>query len=263
MTTNLQTDAAAPTERSARWSADEWAARCELAACHRLIAHFGMDDLAFTHISMEVPGARGQFLIGPFGTLFHEVTASMMLKVDFDGTLLEPSPLSINQAGFVIHSAIHMARDDARCVLHTHTVPGMAVSCLAEGLLPLSQWALMLKNDIGYHDLEGIAFDTAERASLIADIAQYKALILRNHGLLTVGRTVAEAFHRMFYLEQACRVQLAALSSGAKLRWPREDVQTTMQNQFRNISQHAPKNGCFEWDGLLRLLERKDPSYRT
>jgi ribulose-5-phosphate 4-epimerase/fuculose-1-phosphate aldolase len=251
-----------PVGNANRWSDDEWTARRELAASHRLIAHFGMDDLAFTHISLEVPGTRGQFLISPFGTLFHEVTASMLLKVDVDGKLLEPSPFGVNQAGFVIHSAIHMSREDAKCVLHTHTVAGMAVSCLADGLLPLSQWALMLKDDIGYHDLEGIAFDTAERASLVTDIAQHKALILRNHGLLTVGRTAAEAFHRMYYLEQSCRVQLAALSSGAKLWWPREDVQTKMRHQFMDISEHAPHNGCIEWDGLLRLLDQKDRSYR-
>jgi len=231
--------------------------RTDLAACYRLIAHFGMDDTVFTHISLRIPGPEHHFLINPYGMGFDEVTASSLVKVGLDGRLVEPSEWPVNPAGFVIHSAIHAAHPDANCVIHTHTVAGMAVAASEAGLLPISQHAMEFHNRLGYHEYEGIALDLEERERLVADLGPHRAMILRNHGLLTVGRTVAEAFHYMYYLEQACRVQVAAAGMG-KLRIARDNLAEHTAQQFLS----GPGKGERMWRAMLRKLDRLDPSYR-
>lgn len=207
-------DAAGPDRSQA-----EIAVRCDLAAAYRLIALHGLDDSIYTHISARVPDADNQFLINPFGLLFRDVTAGSLVKIDLEGRQLEDSPHDVNPAGFTIHSAIHAARHDAACVLHTHTVAGVAVSTLEEGLLPLNQCSLLFHQRVAYHDFEGIALDLDERERLVADLgATAKVLILRNHGLLTVGRSVADAVLTMLALEKACRAQIAVLSTGRPVR---------------------------------------------
>jgi ribulose-5-phosphate 4-epimerase/fuculose-1-phosphate aldolase len=255
-----RTSAPARTERYA----SEREARIELAACYRLIAHFGMDDLAYTHISLRVPGTDNHFLINPFGMLFQEVTASTLVKVDHEGEIVGPSDYPINRAGFVIHSAIHMAHGHAECVLHTHTRAGVAISCLEDGLIPLNQWSLMFKDRVGYHDFEGIALDLDERQRLLRDLGGNFVLVLRNHGLLTTGRSVAEAFRRMYYLEQSCRVQLDVMATGAKIYRPTPEVSDKTAEQYRKIAdRHETGAPVIEWPGLLRLLDARDPSYRN
>jgi ribulose-5-phosphate 4-epimerase/fuculose-1-phosphate aldolase len=238
---------------------DERETRVQLAACYRLVAHFGMDDLVFTHISARVPGSPDHFLINPYGMRFDEITASSLVKIDHEGNLVEDSPWPVNQAGFVIHSAIHMARRDVACVLHTHTRAGIAVSCLEEGLLPLNQHAMLFKDRVAYHDYEGIALELGERERLVADLGEMPALILRNHGLLTVGRTVPEAFAYMYYLEQSCRIQLDVMAAG-RPSLPPEDVQRRTAAQWTRDGRPL---GMREWPALLRLLDQKDASYRT
>src|SRR6476661_1471554 len=191
--------------------------RIDLAACYRLIAHFGMDDLIATHISARVPGAEEHFLVNPYGLLFSQVTASNLVKVDLEGHIVEETPHKVNPAGFVIHSAVHAARPDAKCVIHTHTVPGMAVSCLKAGLLPLSQKSLRFYNRIAYHDYEGKSDNLDERERLAVDLGKMNAMILRNHGLLVCGPSVKWAFKCMMALEKSCKVQLAVMSTGAKI----------------------------------------------
>ena len=188
--------------------------RVDLAACYRLIAHYDMDDLFATHISARVPGPEEHFLLNPYGLLYTQITASNLVKVDLDGNIVGDTEYSINPAGFVIHSAVHAARPDAKCVLHTHTVAGMAVASLEEGLLPLTQKSMRFYNRIGYHDYEGVADDLDERTRLVASLGKHNALILRNHGLLTCGKTVAQAFLLMRNLEKSCKTQLAAMSIG-------------------------------------------------
>lgn len=237
-------------------SPEEWAARVELAACYRLVHHFRMTDLIYNHITVRVPGRHDQFLINPYGVMYKDMTASGMVKIDLDGNLLEPSPWQVNQAGFVIHSAIHAARHDVYCVLHTHTKAGVAVSCLEEGLLPLNQFSLQFHNRLAYHDYQGIALDVAERASLVADLGDKWSMILRNHGLLTCGKTVAAAFNRMFYLNQSCEVQIAAQSAG-KLRLPSPEVMEHTAKQFERDTDIYD----LEWSALVRLLDEVNPGY--
>lgn len=197
------------------WSEQEWQARRDLAAAYRLMALLGLDDSIYTHISLRVPGRHDQFLINPYGMLFSDITASSLVKVGVDGQLVEPSDYDVNPAGFNIHSAIHTARHDAQCIVHTHTIGGVAVASMACGLQPCNQWALQFYQRVAYHDFEGISLKAAERERLVADFGNaHKALILRNHGLLTVGHSVAEAFILMVNLERACRVQVAIQSSG-------------------------------------------------
>ncbi|HWK45807.1 MAG TPA: class II aldolase/adducin family protein [Stellaceae bacterium] len=234
-------------------------ARIQLAACYRLIAHFGMDDLVFTHISMRVPGSDGHFLINPYGLMFHEITASSLLKIDYDGNLIEPSPHPMNKAGFIIHSAIHMARHDVACVLHTHTRAGIALSCLETGLLPLNQFSLQFHKRIAYHGYEGIALDLDERQRLIADLGDKSVMILKNHGLLTTGVSIPEAFSLMYYLEQSCRIQLDVMASGAKYILPESEVQDKTLGQYVD---NPLGTGQREWPALMRLLDAKDPSYK-
>ncbi len=241
-----------------RWSVEERAARIELAACYRLIAQFRMTDLVYTHISARVPGTE-HFLLNPFGLLFEEVSASNLVRIDIDGTIVEETPYQVNPAGFTIHSAVHRARPDVHCVLHTHTKAGIAVSCMREGLLPLSQTAMQFHDRLAYHDYEGIALDLDERDRLAADLGSRKAMILRNHGLLTAGESVAEAFSLMFYLERACEIQIAAFSTGRELIQPSAQVCEKVARQYEDDDEPA---GTREWRALLRQLDRTDPGYR-
>src|ERR1700757_2383953 len=205
-----------PSQRD-RVSSEEWAVRVDLAACYRLVARFGWEDLVFTHITARVPGTPDQFLINPYGVFFDEITASSLVKIDQQGQKLEYSPFPVNPAGFVIHSAIHAARHDAKCVLHTHTLNGVAVAAQREGLLPISQHSIFVLASLGYHDFEGPALRDDEKPRLVADLGDNTSLILRNHGLLTVGETVAEAFVTMYYLETSCAIQVRAQSGGGEL----------------------------------------------
>lgn len=236
----------------------EWRARVDLAAVYRLIAHFGWDDLINTHCSARVPGPDRHFLLNPFGLMFDEITASSLVKIDVDGNKVADSPYEVIPAGFTIHSAIHMAREDAHCVIHTHTIPGMAVSAQADGLLPLTQKALAFHGRLGYHDYEGIADDLDERQRLAGSLGPHRALILRNHGLMTCGRTMAEAFVIMRRLEHACQAQIAAQSGGAALVTPSAETCEHTARQFEASNEPA---GVREWPALLRMLDRIDPSY--
>jgi len=232
--------------------------RVNLAACYRLIAHFGMDDLVFTHISARVPGRPDQFFLTPYGLMFHEITASSLVKVDMEARPVEPTSYQVNRAGFVIHSAVLGARSDVNCVLHTHTRSGVAVSCLEEGLLSLNQFSAAYHNRVAYHDYEGVADDFDERVRLVRDLGDKQSMILRNHGLLTAGRTVPEAFSLMYYLEQSCRIQMDAMASGGTVKVLSDEVAEHTAQQFES---YGPRGGR-EWPALLRMLDAKDPSYR-
>lgn len=249
-----------PSVRS-RVSAEEWRARVNLAACYRLVAHFGWTDLIYTHISSRVPGEDGHFLINPFGLMFEEVTASSLVKIDFEGNTVLDSPFEINKAGFVIHSAVHMARHDVACVIHTHTVAGMAVCAQKDGILPISQNSMMFYGDhLAHHDYEGIAFDTEERDRLVADLGDRFVMLLRNHGLLTCGRTVGEAFEIMHNLEKTCAAQIAAQAGGGALSIPSKEVCEHTANQFWDYADKEPF-GKSSWPAMLRLLDRHNPGY--
>ena len=233
--------------------------RVDLAACYRLVAHFGWDDLVFTHISVRVPGPEHHFLINPYGMLFDEITASSLVKVDSQGNKVGESPWPINPAGFVIHSAIHHARQDITCVLHTHTVAGVAVSAQKEGLLPISQQSTIALASLGYHGYEGIALRDEEKPRLEADLGQNASLILRNHGLLTVGATVADAFLLMFNLQRACEIQVMAQAGGALVPVDPRIVGGVKANV---AAVTKGMGGGLAWPGLLRRLDRIDASYR-
>ena len=238
--------------------------RRELAAVYRLLAHFKMTDLIFTHVSVRLPGPEHHFLINPYGLLFEEITASNLVKIGLDGELVEPSEYHVNPAGFVIHGAIHEARPDAHCVLHTHTKAGCAVAAQEHGLLPLNQISMEFYNRVGYHDYEGIALNTAERVRLVEDLRDNPAMILRNHGLLTVGESAAEAFLRMFYLEKACDIQIAAQASG-ELRVPSPEIAERTARQFAGeATDDYTDDQAYEmaWAALLRMLDRTAPDYK-
>jgi ribulose-5-phosphate 4-epimerase/fuculose-1-phosphate aldolase len=239
---------------------DEQQTRVQLAACYRLVAQFGMTDLVYTHISARVPGEPGHFLINPYGMMFHEITASSLIKIDYDGELVEDSPYPVNKAGFVIHSAVHKARPEVGCVLHTHTRAGIAVSCLEEGLLPLNQHALLFHGRLAYHDYEGIALDFNEQERLAADLGGKRAMILRNHGLLTAGHSIPEAFELMYYLEKACNVQLDVMATGRPLRMPSPEI---AERTVRQFEEGGFAGTVRSWPALLRMLDAKDPSYRN
>jgi ribulose-5-phosphate 4-epimerase/fuculose-1-phosphate aldolase len=241
-------------------SADEWQTRVELAAAYRAVAMYGWDDLVFTHISARVPGPDRHFLINPYGLLFEEVTASSLVKVDLDGNVVFESPYAINPAGFTIHSAVHAAREDAHCVMHLHTVEGVAVSAQRDGLLPISQQSLLPLASLGYHDYEGLALNEDEKPRLVADLGDRTFLILRNHGLLTVGETVADAFLAMYILQQACRVQVLAQSGGAEVVPIPQPVLQGIKAQSRVVLRGV--GGGIAWPAILRKLDRLDPSYR-
>jgi ribulose-5-phosphate 4-epimerase/fuculose-1-phosphate aldolase len=238
----------------------EWRARVDLAACYRLVARNGWDDLIYTHISATVPGAEGQYLINPFGLGFDEVRASNLVKVDVRGRIIGESPYRVNPTGFTIHGAVHAARPDALCVMHLHTTAGIAVSMLRCGLLPLSQHAMRFYKNVAYHDYEGVALDPAEEKRLTEDLGQHKAMILHNHGTLTCGVTVAEAYVLMATLEKACVTQLAAMAASKDLVVPPEEVLDLAVSQL--IDDSTPE-GELEWPSLLRRLERDDPSFAT
>jgi ribulose-5-phosphate 4-epimerase/fuculose-1-phosphate aldolase len=241
-------------------SDEEWQTRIDLAACYRIIAMHGWDDLVFTHISARVPGPDEHFLINPYGMLFEEITASSLVKVDLAGEKVLESEHPVNPAGFVIHSAIHEARHDAACVLHTHTKAGVAVSAQAEGLLPLSQISLVAHATLGYHDYEGIALNDDEKPRLVADLGDNYAMILRNHGLLTVGATIPDAFLMMYALETACQTQIMAQSGGGELVQVGAPIVEGIKAQVEQVTRGL--GGQIAWPGLLRKLDRRDPSFR-
>ena len=248
-----------PSARPDSISAEEWQVRLDLAACYRLIHMFGMDDLIYTHISAAVPGPEEHFLINPFGLLYEEVTASNLVKVDIEGNIISESDYGINPAGYVIHSCIHRENHEIGCVLHTHTVAGVGVSAQKDGLLPVSQTAMLFTDNVAYHDYEGIALREEEQARMLADMGDKKVMILRNHGLLTVGATVQEAFLLMYYMEQACKHQLAA-QAGSGIVIPPKGV----RNYVREASSggFGAGVGQREFDALVRRLDRQDTSWR-
>lgn len=238
----------------------EWQVRVDLAACYRLIAMHGWDDLVFTHVSARVPGPDEHFLINAYGMLFEEMTASSLVKVDLEGSKVLESPHMVNPAGFVIHSAVHEARHDVGCVLHTHTKAGIAVSAQADGLLPISQTSLFSYVTLGYHDYEGVALNDDEKPRLVADLGNHAALMLRNHGLLTTGETVADAFLMMYMLETACQIQVLAQAGGGELLQVPQPIVAGIQAQAEQVTKGL--GGQLVWPGLLRKLDRIDPSFR-
>lgn len=249
-------------------SPEERTLRQELAACYRLVAHFRMTDLIFTHISVRLPGPEHHFLINPYGLMFDEIRASDLVKIDLQGRPVEPTRHKVNPAGFVIHSAIHAAREDARCVLHTHTRAGCAVAAQPAGLLPVNQISMEFYGRVAYHGYEGVALNLDEQKRLVADLGDKPVMILRNHGLLTVGETVAQAFLRMYYLEKACDIQLAAQAGGEPLL-PSHEVCEHTQRQFNEPARPLadgelsdPDANELAWQALLRLLDRVAPDYR-
>jgi ribulose-5-phosphate 4-epimerase/fuculose-1-phosphate aldolase len=241
-------------------SPEEWQARVDLAAAYRLVALYGWDDLIFTHLSARVPGPDHHFLLNPYGMMFEEVTASSLVKVELAGNKVMDSPYYINPAGFTIHSAVHAAREDALCVIHLHTINGVAVSAQKNGLLPLSQQALFALASLAYHDYEGLALDDEEKPRLVADLGNKTFMILRNHGLLTIGKTPAEAFLSMFTLERACEIQVLAQSGGAELIPVAAPVVAKTAKQLSAVT--MGQGGLLAWPGLLRKLDRIDPSYQ-
>ncbi|WP_428309971.1 class II aldolase/adducin family protein [Hydrocarboniphaga sp.] len=242
-------------------SAEEWQLRVDLAACYRLVAWYGWDDLVFTHISARVPGSDHHFLINPYGFLFEEITASSLVKIDLHGNKVADSPHPINPAGFTIHSAIHAAREDAQCVLHIHSPNGIAVSAQKQGLLPLSQQSIFALSSIAYHDYEGVALFDDEKPRLVRDIGDKNFLMLRNHGLLTVGRSIADAFQSMYLFEAACMIQVRAQAGGGELLNIPQSIVDTAQDQARAVTRG--QGAGLAWPGLLRRLDRIDPSFRT
>ncbi len=248
----------APPSKKERVTTEEWEARLELAATYRLVAHHGWTHLINNHITLRVPGTRDQFLINPYGPLFEQITASMLVKIDVDGNVLEDTPVEINRAGFVIHSAIHMSRMDLHCVIHTHTVAGQAVSALDCGLLPLNQGSLRFYKRVGYHDHEGISHDLDERDRIVRDLGEHKSLILRNHGLLTAGVNCAEAFNLMYHLEKSCETQMLVLASNQPYSMAPPEVCEKGAAQFYRGNRAL---GQRDWPALMTLVEAKYPDY--
>jgi len=252
---------AAPSDIQKLVSAEEWRLRVDLAACYRLVALYGWSDLVFTHISARIPGPEHHFLINPYGLMFDEITASSLIKVDKDCNKVIDSPYPVNPAGFVIHSAVHAAREDVQCVLHTHTRAGVAVSAQKNGVLPISQQSTFVLASLAYHDYEGVAFREDEKPRLQADMGQANFLMLRNHGLLTVGKTIADAFLAMYIFESTCQIQISAQTGGGELTQvdPRivDGVGQAMKVQTGGLG------GAFVWPALIRKLDRLDPGYRS
>jgi len=238
----------------------EWQLRVDLAACYRLVALYGWDDLVFTHISARVPGPEHHFLINPYGMLFDEITASSLVKIDLAGRKVMDSPYEINPAGFTIHSAIHGAREDARCVLHVHTLNGVAVSAQKAGLLPISQQSIVVLTALGYHDYEGIALNEDEKPRLVRDLGGHHFLMLRDHGLLTVAETVADAFLFMYLFESACTIQVRAQAGGGELVPVAQPILDGMKKASKEVLRGS--GGMLVWPGLLRKLDRLDKSWR-
>ena len=239
----------------------EWEQRVNLAACYRLVAMYGWDDLVFTHISARVPGPEHHFLINPYGMAFAEVTASSLVKIDLNGNKVMKSPFDINPAGFVIHSAIHTAREDAICVLHTHSLNGTAVSAQEQGLLPLSQKSTFVLASLAYHDYEGLAVSEDEKVRLVRDLGDKRFFMLRNHGLITVGETVADAFLFMYQFEAACTIQVRAQTGSGKLILIGQDILATVAKRLKDVLRGT--GGALVWPSLLRTLDQADKSYRS
>src|SRR5689334_4107870 len=239
----------------------EWEQRVALAAAYRLVAHFRWDDLIFTHISARVPGPEHHFLINPYGMLFDEITASSLVKVDLEGRKVSASPYEINPAGFVIHSAIHAAREDARCVLHVHAVNGVAVSAQKQGVLPISQQSIFVLASLAYHDYEGVALRDDEKPRLVRDLGDKNFLMLRNHGLLTLGATIADAFQSMYLFESTCTIQVRAQAGGGELIHVHPEIIATAQAQAAQVTKGL--GASLAWPGLLRRLDRQLPGYDT
>ena len=244
-------------------SKEEWGVRVNLAACYRLMAEYGMVEMIANHISARVPGTKNEFLINPYGMLYEEVTASSLIKIDLDGNVLfNATDYGVNQAGYVIHSAVHSARHDVDCVIHTHTLAGMSVSAHKQGLLPLAQSAMRFGNDIAYHDYEGPALNLDERERLVKDLGNAEAMILRNHGLLTVGDSIPECFNNHYRLERACQLQVMTLSCNTEIQLPPDEV---VQSTYADFSKSGMqrRRGQLEWPSLLRKLDRIDPGYAS
>jgi ribulose-5-phosphate 4-epimerase/fuculose-1-phosphate aldolase len=242
-------------------SEEEWKIRVDLAAAYRLVAYYGWDDLIFTHLSARIPGSEHHFLLNPYNLMFEEVTASSLVKVDVHGNAVEPTPFITNPAGFVIHSAIHMAREDAQAVMHLHTPAGQAVSAHEDGLLPLTQTAMLVRGDLAFHDYEGVATDLDERERLVADLGTKNGMLLRNHGTLAVGASVGECFVKLYFIERACQAQIMALSAGDKCNTPPQGTPELAAEQGAVGLTIAAK--LLAWPALLRKAYRLDPSFAT
>jgi ribulose-5-phosphate 4-epimerase/fuculose-1-phosphate aldolase len=251
--------AAEPSRLREQVSSAEWQQRVNLAACYWLIALYGWDDLIFTHISARVPGPEHHFLINPYGLMFNEITASNLVKVGLDGQKVDDSPFDINPAGFTIHSAVHAARDDADCVLHVHSVNGVAVSAQEEGVLPLSQHSIFVLSSLGYHNYEGVALEADEKPRLVRDLGDKRFLMLRNHGLLTVGRSVAEAFVAMYFFETTCMMQVRAMAGDTPLRRISSAIIDGAQRQMEVVTRGAGFG--LAWPALLRRLDATAAGY--
>ncbi|GAB5381623.1 MAG: class II aldolase/adducin family protein [Aliiglaciecola sp.] len=242
-----------------RVSEEEWQARVDLAACYRIVAHYGWDDLVFTHISARVPGPEHHFLINPFGLMFEEITASSLVKVDLQGNIVMDTDYNINPAGFTIHSAVHEARENAKCVLHLHTNAGVAVSTLKDGLQAYSQQSLFALSSLAYHDYEGVALNPDEKKRLVADLGDKVFMILRNHGLLTCGESIADTFLFMFLLQRSCEIQLQAQATGQEMIKIPDVILQGIQAQGEQVTRSA--GGALAWPGILRKLDRINPGY--
>jgi len=242
-------------------SDEEWAIRVDLACAYRMVAHYGWDDLIFTHLSARIPGPEHHFLLNPYQLMFEEVTASSLVKVDVQGNPVEPTPFITNPAGFTIHSAIHMARDDAQAVMHLHTPAGQAVSAHSEGLLPLTQTAMLVRQDVAFHDYEGVAVDLGERERLVTNLGTKGAMILRNHGTLAVGKTVGECFVKLYFLERACQAQVMALSAASDVSMPPQGApEVTAEQGAMGLNVAA---NLLAWPALKRKAYRLDPGFAT
>lgn len=242
-------------------SAEEWQTRVDLAACYRMIAHYGWDDLVFTHISARIAGPGHHFLINPYGMLFEEVTASSLVKVDLQGNKVMPSDFDINPAGFVIHSAVHEARDDAMCVMHLHTTEGVAISVLEQGLGPYSQQSLFALASLSYHEYEGVALNHDEKARLVSDLGNTNFMILRNHGLLTCANSIPDTFLAMFIFQRACEIQLKAQATGEPLVPISSQILAGIKAQASEVTKSA--GGQLAWPGILRKLDRMCPDFKN
>ncbi len=238
----------------------EWALRCDLAACYQMIAILGWDDLIFTHFSTRLPGTEKEFLINPFGVVFEEITASKLVRIDIKGKALHPTPYMVNPAGFVLHSAIHEAREDAHCIIHLHTPEGVAVASQKDGLLPISQAAVSFYSDLAYHDYEGIVFDAEEKERLIPALGDKNCIILRNHGLLTMGSTIADAFLRMYFLQRACQSQIMAQAGGVELVHLSPEVIKHVHEQTVGVTGMISD---LSWGAVLSRVARLAPDYNT
>ena len=254
-------NATTPSEIQSMVSPEEWQLRVDLAACYRLVALYGWSDLIFTHISARIPGPEHHFLINPYGLMFDEITASSLVKVDMQCNKLIESPYPVNPAGFVIHSSVHAAREDVQCVLHTHTRAGVAVSAQKNGVLPISQQSTFVLASLAYHGYEGVAFRDEEKPRLQADLGQANFLMLRNHGLLTCGKTIADAFLAMYTFEAACKIQIDAQAGGGELTQVHPQILTGVAQAMK--VQTGGLGGAFVWPSLIRKLDRTDPSYRN